>query len=289
MTGDDFGLRVPVNEAIEHAHKEGILTAASLMVGAAAAADAVERAHRLPSLRVGLHVVVVRGRPVLPPERIPDLVEPNGTFPSDLMRAGINLFFRPSARQQLEAEIRAQLQKFLETGLALDHVNAHHHMHLHPTVLDTILKVGCDYGLKAMRVPYEPFHYSWRASREGFLRRLGTGLFLGPWIAVMKRRLRKVDVRCNDYVFGMNDSGRMSADLLLRYLANLPQGTSEIYFHPAVGTWPDTDVSMESSRCEQEFRALTSSRVVKALRHSDIQPIAFSDLTERFEDLDGPN
>ena len=88
VTGDDFGLAVPVNEAIEEAHRHGILTAASLMVGAEAAADAVERARRLPSLRVGLHLVLVEGRSVLPPEAIPDLVDRHGEFSPRLVRAG---------------------------------------------------------------------------------------------------------------------------------------------------------------------------------------------------------
>ena len=59
VTADDFGLSLEVNEAVEQAHREGILTAASLMVSAPAAADAVARAKRLPSLRVGLHLVLV--------------------------------------------------------------------------------------------------------------------------------------------------------------------------------------------------------------------------------------
>jgi len=84
VTGDDFGLAVPVNEAIEEAHRRGILTTASLMVGAGAAADAVERARQLPTLRVGLHLVLVEGRPVLPPREIPDLVDGRGEFSTRL-------------------------------------------------------------------------------------------------------------------------------------------------------------------------------------------------------------
>jgi len=95
VTGDDFGLAVPVNEAIEEAHRRGILTTASLMVGAGVVADAVERARRLPTLKVGLHLVLVEGRPVLPPREIPDLVDGEGEFSSRLVGAGLNFFFRP--------------------------------------------------------------------------------------------------------------------------------------------------------------------------------------------------
>src|SRR5262245_54545433 len=108
VTADDFGLAVPVNEAIEEAHRKGILTSASLMVAAPGTADAVERARRLPTLRVGLHVVVVEGRPVLDPGDVPDLVDGRGEFSTHLVGAGFRFFFRASVRRQLEAEIRAQ-------------------------------------------------------------------------------------------------------------------------------------------------------------------------------------
>nr|MDP9121626.1 hopanoid biosynthesis-associated protein HpnK [Acidobacteriota bacterium] len=167
VTGDDFGMAVPVNEAIEEAHRHGLLTAASLMVSAAAADDAVRRARRIPTLAVGLHLVLVEGRPTLPPERIPDLVDRNGELATHLVRAGVEFFFRPSVRRQLADEIRAQFQAFRATGLALDHVNAHNHMHLHPTLLALILEIGRDFGLRAVRVPYEPPLASWRAARTG--------------------------------------------------------------------------------------------------------------------------
>ena len=81
VTADDFGLAREVNEAVEAAHQGGVLTAASLMVGAPAAQDAIARARRLPRLRVGLHLVLVEGRPVLPPQRLPDLVDATRAVP----------------------------------------------------------------------------------------------------------------------------------------------------------------------------------------------------------------
>ena len=148
ITGDDFGLALPVNEAIEEAHLKGVLTTASLMIGAKFAGDAAERARNHPSLKVGLHLTLVEGSSVLSPQKIPDLVDASGSFPTHLTRAGFKFFFYPGIREQLEAEIRAQFDAFHKTGFVLDHVNAHNHMHLHPTVLGLILKVGRDYGLE---------------------------------------------------------------------------------------------------------------------------------------------
>ncbi|MGE0419444.1 MAG: hopanoid biosynthesis-associated protein HpnK [Acetobacteraceae bacterium] len=229
FSADDFGLSVAVNEAIEQAHRDGILDAASLMVAAPAAEDAIRRARALPSLRVGLHLVVIEGPAVLPPHRIPDLVDAEGQFPSDQLGLGLRYFFRPGVRRQLAAEIRAQFAAFAATGLTLDHANAHKHMHLHPTVAGLMLAVGRDYGLGSVRVPAEP---------PAVMARCGTPVGIGDkalyaWTGLLRRRARAAGVRVNDHCFGLAWSGHMTADRVRRLMAHLPDGASEIYFHPA--------------------------------------------------------
>jgi hopanoid biosynthesis associated protein HpnK len=280
VTVDDFGLAVPVNEAVERGHRDGIVTAASLMVAEAAADDAVARARANPTLAVGLHVVVVAGRPVLPPERIPDLVGSDGLFSNHLARAGVNYFFRKRAQRQLEAEIRAQFEAFAATGLVLDHVNAQCHYHLHPTVLGLILKIGGDYGGPPMRIPDEPFGPSWRATHENCGRRLGHALFLAPFIRLMKARMRAAGVAHNDHVFGFNDTGRMTQERVLGFLGNLPGGATEMYFHAATGRWTDIAPDLASYRLEEEFAALVSPRTGDAVRAGGAEPIAFRDLAD---------
>ncbi len=278
ITGDDFGLSLEVNAAIEEAHKNGVLSTTSLMVGAQAAADAVQRAKRLPELKVGLHVVVVRGQAVLPHQEIPSLVNSEGRFANDLVRLGVKYSFRPSARRQLQAEIRAQFESFHSTGLELDHVNAHNHMHLHPTVLGLILKIGREYNLRAVRVPYEPFLYSWLACGDSFFSCLWPRIFLAPWVRLMKARLRRADVQSNDYVFGMNASGRMQEDYILRLLACLPEGVSEIYFHPATRGWGRDDPLLEDYRPDEELSALISPVIRKRLNELGIKATTFGEL-----------
>lgn len=246
------------------------------MVGGAAVDDAVVRAQRLPSLRVGLHLVLVRGAPVLPPERIPDLVGPDGQFSTRLVRAGLRYFFLPSVRAQLAAEIRAQFERFRDTGLSLDHVNTHNHMHLHPTILGLILDVGRDFGLHAVRLPHEPFASSWRGARRGFLRRLSNDLFLRVLIASHRRRLTRAGIAFNDYVFGMNDSGAMDRDRMMGFLNNLPDGVSELYCHPATGPWAGMEPEARSYRFADELAALTDDAVRAAIAAQRIEPTAFS-------------
>jgi chitin disaccharide deacetylase len=278
VTGDDFGLALPANEAIVRAHQEGILTTASLMVGAQFAQDAIERAKEHPSLRVGLHLTLVEGIPVLPPRQVPDIVDARGEFSTHLARAGFKFFFYPGIRKQLEAEIRAQFAAFRKTGFALDHVNAHNHMHLHPTILRLILKVGKDYGLKAVRLPKEPPVRSWKAAGTYFASRLMSWVFLNPWMKLMKLMLNRAHVRSNDYLFGMTDGGSMTLDLVSRFMQNLPEGVTELCFHPATRRCAELDRAMPRYHHEEEFLALTSKTLRESMKKIGVQTIAFSDL-----------
>ncbi len=230
VTADDFGLAPEVNEGVEQAHAKGILTAASLMVSGAAAADAIARARRLPRLRVGLHLVLVDGPPTLPPERIPALVDGSGRLRSDLALTGVEIFVRHSARRQLAAEIEAQFTAFRATGLPLDHVNAHHHFHLHPTVGRLLFDIGRRYGMRAVRVPREPRDVLARIEPSGSHWR---HCFATPWARLLGKRARRHGLLAPDRVFGLAWSGAMTAPRIAGVLRHLPDGLTEIYCHPA--------------------------------------------------------
>ncbi|HEU0096043.1 MAG TPA: hopanoid biosynthesis-associated protein HpnK, partial [Rhizomicrobium sp.] len=230
VTADDFGAAPQVNEAVERAHKDGILSAASLMVAGNAAGDAVMRARNLPGLRVGLHLVLVEGRPVLPARSVPDLVDAKGFFRTDMARAGAAMFFLPHVRRQLAAEIEAQFAAFEATGLALDHVNAHKHFHLHPTIASLIVKIGAAHGARGARVPLEP---------QGVLACIekhqpsGVVALTAPFARLLRRRFQRAGITAPDQVFGLAWSGAMTPDRVAGLIEHLPDGLSEIYMHPA--------------------------------------------------------
>lgn len=258
VTADDFGRALPVNEAVENAHRQGILTAASLMVTGDAAADAVERARRLPSLGVGLHVVLVDGKPALPPEQVPDLVEADGLFTSRLVSLGVRIFFDPRVRRQVEAELRAQFELYRATGLPLGHVDAHHHYHLHPTVFDLVTRLATEYGAPAVRVPWEP-----PATAGG----VANALFHRRRVRRMRRKLAQAGLLANDRVFGIADSGAMDRRCLLAILDKLPDGLSEIYGHPATRNWTDRPLPPHY-RSVDEYRALIDPETIAAVKRS---------------------
>ncbi|HLK71920.1 MAG TPA: hopanoid biosynthesis-associated protein HpnK [Steroidobacteraceae bacterium] len=261
VTADDFGLHESVNEAVELATRAGTLSAASLMVGAAASADAVRRARELPGLRVGLHLVLTDGMPTLPPMEIKALVDSHGHFRSRLVADAARYFLSPRARRELEAEIRAQFKAFAATGLALDHVNAHKHFHIHPTVLGLMLKVGRDFGLRAVRLPYEPAEL---VQPPSWLARVSCWS-IAPWLRLMQRRLDRAGVMSNDHLLGIHHSGAMSETTLLESLKRLPRGVTEIYLHPATESGAAIAHSMREYRHADELAALRSPRIRAAL------------------------
>jgi hopanoid biosynthesis associated protein HpnK len=278
ITADDFGLAVPVNEAVEIAHRDGVLGGASLMVAADGAAGAIARARRVPTLRVGLHIVVVDGRPALPPAAIPGLVDATGRLRSDVPRTSLRIFFRPAVRRQLRAEIRAQFEAFRDAELPLDHVNAHHHMHLHPTVLSAILAMAPEFGVRAVRLPREPLRAARRRSLRQRLSTLARSAFLAPWLALMRWRLRRAGIRCNEYVLGLSDDGAMGEGTVLRLAKALPDGVTEFYFHPATASPSRVPLPRPAERHVAELRALCSARVRAALDAAGAVSISFGEL-----------
>lgn len=266
ITADDFGFSESVNEAVERGFREGVLRSASLMVAAPAAADAIARARRLPGLRVGLHVTVVQGQALLPAADIPHLVDLKGRFPDNLLAAALRWFFDGASRRELGLEIAAQFAAFRATGLSLDHVDVHNHMHLHPSVLSEILR-NLAPGEAAVRLPREPL------ARAGL-----AGVLLAPWIALIRARLRRAGLAHNDWLLGVRDSGRVDEACLLEYLDQLPLGDVEIHLHPAVTRDAAVAAAMPGYFNEAECAALLSPAVAARLRALDIQPGGFMDL-----------
>jgi chitin disaccharide deacetylase len=270
VTADDFGAAREVNDAVEIAHRSGVLTATSLMVTAPAAADAVARARRIPTLRVGLHVVLVEGRPMLPASQLKHLVDEDGAFRSDMAALGTIIACRREARDQAAAEITAQFEAFRATGLPLDHCNAHKHFHLHPVIGALIAAIGARFGLRAARVPVEPAGVLRKVERS----RPSPALLMRPFAHHLRRRFRAAGILVPDQVFGLLWSGHMTKQRLLGLIRNLPDGLSEIYLHPATGPYPGSAPGY--GYCE-EMAALVSEEVVAASRETSLRLGGFAD------------
>lgn len=242
------------------------------MVAGSAAADAVRRAKRMPGLRVGLHVVLVEGSPILPSSAIPDLVGQGRQFRTDMARFGLDIALRPAVRRQLRAEIAAQFDAYRSTGLPLDHVNAHKHFHLHPFIGRAIIEIGARYDMRAIRIPGEP---------HSILERIEPGSAspawaTAPWAALLKARARRAHLTVPEAVFGLGWTGAMTAPRVAGILAHLPPGIVEIYTHPAVSN--SFSGHALGYRYTDELAALTDASVKQALRSSGYRLGGFSDL-----------
>ncbi|WP_137391305.1 hopanoid biosynthesis-associated protein HpnK [Rhodoligotrophos defluvii] len=281
FTADDFGFSEEINEAVERGHREGVLGAASLMVTGPAAADAIARARRLPGLRVGLHLVLVQGKPASPPDSIPALVDGRGRFHDNLAKAGVIWFFHPQARRQLRREIAAQIAAFKATGLRLDHVNGHNHMQVHPTVFGELIRQLKAEPKIGLRLPREP--WSVTIENSPLMTRTTSALrwlIMTPFLGLMRRQLLRNGISHNEWLLGIKDSGRLNEGRLLGLLDRLPTGVSEIHCHPATRRTAAIAESMPGYDNEAELAALLSPRIGEALARRGLRVGGFLDIRD---------
>jgi len=261
INADDFGLSSGVNRAVEKSWKEGILTQASLMAGGAAFDEAADIAHRNPGLQVGLHLTLVQGRPVLPPEQIPGLVGSNGFFPDNPVAVGMKLFFDPTIRMQLRNEIEAQIHKLKQAGIPLSHIDGHLNIQMHPTVFSLLAELMPRHGITSFRITRERLFENLRLDRSRMLGKAVERIIFGVLSRHAAPVLKYHGVSSAGEVKGVLNSGRMSEDYLIAMLDRLQEGTSEVYFHP--GCLPDAELTrlMPDYRHEEELAALLSPKL----------------------------
>lgn len=242
------------------------------MVGGPAAADAILRARKLPTLAVGLHIVLVEGRPTLAPDRIPDLVDPAGRLRCDLAKLGVEIACRPAVRSQLRAEITAQFEAYHQTGLLLSHVDAHKHFHLHPLVAQDIIAIGRRFRMRALRVPSEPNWVLAQVENGGSNKAASLS---SARTALLQAQARRARLLTPDAVFGWRWSGCLTCKRIVGLLRNLPRGLIEIYCHPA--TSDDFPGHARGYRNKEEFEALLSPAAMSALQRSGFRLGSYRD------------
>ena len=281
VSGDDFGAAVVVNEGIERAHRNGILTSTSLMVSGEAAPDAVARAQGMPSLAVGLHVVLVQDRPSSAPDASPRLVRRDGRFGDRPILNGLRYAWAwcsQVGRSQLIAELRAQLDAYRTTGLALAHVDGHLNMHLHPMVLPLLVELAPDYGIRAVRLSHETVAPALAYDSRHRVRKRFESAVFRVLSALARPRLARAGIHSADRIYGMHQTGHVTENYLLQVISTLPPGTSELYCHPAT-TPPDVLARYQPGYDHPgELAGLLSPRVRAAIRAAGIELTSYRDL-----------
>jgi hopanoid biosynthesis associated protein HpnK len=232
LNADDFGRTASINAVVMRAHREGVLTSASLMVTGAAAAEAAALARQEPALAVGLHLVLVGGQAALPPADIPHLVDSSGRFPDDPATAGLRYAFSAAARRELAQELEAQFERFAATRLPLSHVDSHMHLHMHPVLLPLVLSLVEQYGACGLRVPRDNLRLGLRYSQRMLATKTGWALVFALLARSALRHLRQHPIRVVDRVYGLFQTGRMEEAYVLKVLRQLDVPSAELYFHP---------------------------------------------------------
>lgn len=273
INADDFGLSAGVNAGIRSAHRDGILTSATLLANAPAFDQAVHISREEPRLGVGVHLNIVRGAPLSPPGEIMLLVDGHGVFRRFRFRHCTGAFLA-----QAEREYRRQIEKVLKAGIRPDHVDFEKHHAWQAPLYELAARLAEEYGIRAIRSLREPVvwairHMGWPGARNAAMAALlRTGVqMLGGATALARP----------DWFLGQTHIGRMDEKAWTHLLDNPPAGVIEVMTHPGL---PDAekDGAMGASWLETarsvELAALVSPDIRKKFADSGATMCRFSDI-----------
>jgi len=268
ITADDVGLWPEVNDAVMAGYDSGIISSVSLRVSARASHSAMVSAGMRPGLGVGLHLVLCEGEATLPRKHIPSLVDNSGSFVSQPLEAAWLYRRGGGLREELKAEIRAQIEKFLATGLYMTHMSGHYHLHLHPTVLSILKELASDYPISAIR---KPCGSMWRFSRrQSSWDRRAEAVFMRMVLTWGRARSK---VFCGpDRVEPLSLESPVTEHAVAHRLMSLGYGVTELVCHPGslLGRY---DGIAEAS-------LMTSATVGRALADSEVELTSYRFVAE---------
>ncbi|MBZ5557099.1 MAG: ChbG/HpnK family deacetylase [Acidobacteriia bacterium] len=224
VSADDFGLCAEINDAICLLHGRGIVQRTSLMVNTDCFEASVDALRRRPALEVGVHLNLTDGRPVLPPQDVPTLVDGSGCFHGGRHYGVIARIVSGRMRtREIHREWRAQIAKAKTAGLALRQLNAHGHLHLLPQLHGIVVDL-----LREFDIPEVRLVRSFDSLR---------GILLHLCSLALMRRLRRngLPVMCPDRTLGLKSPGSGDQHIRFRDLAIGGSGTVELIVHPSKG------------------------------------------------------
>ncbi len=285
VNADDFGMSRGIADGIILAHRYGFVTSTSLMVNMPAAEYAVSRLAAMPRLSVGAHLNITAGRPILPTEKVPTLVDASGRFHGAAAMSR-KLWQWRAAGNEIEAEFRAQIQWMKDRGLRPTHADSHQHMHIYPAAIGPFIRSLAAEGIRCTRAPRSvawPKNRAFSSDSIGgphagsLARRISVRLYRGFLQAVAFRRFDMPDSRVS---FLSRD--RSNLDVLgerwKSTFENLPHGTFELACHPGLFERGFSEADPIHALREEELHWLTDREWRDALDRSGIQLISYRDL-----------
>jgi chitin disaccharide deacetylase len=273
VNADDFGLSPAINRGIIAAHRDGIVTSASIMVNGPAFDDAVALARDHPMLDLGVHLTLTELAPVSSPATVSSLVGAGQRFVPHAIDLARRYLFGALSLTEVRNELDAQLRLARSRGLAISHVDSHQHVHALPAIARIVSDLAAAHGIRAMRYPSERLQgYMFKAGRE--VRRLAEHLALNALCALSPLRRQ----RHPDRFIGFHFGGRLDERNLEIALRNLPaSGIVELMCHPAEAE-VDGPHRHWGYAGPAERAALTSARIKALIGTLSIDLVAYRDL-----------
>lgn len=269
VNADDFGQTRGINAGIIRAHREGILTSATLMANGPAFENAVQLARKNPDLGVGVHLNLVEGRPLSPPGEVASLLDSNGAFVSKYRLIG-RYIFRGLQLAELRKELAAQIKRVTDCGIVPTHVDSHKHIHAFPPFFRVVLKVLRDFGIGAVRLPLDRFRLR---NALACPRGLPRTIALNAASHCSRRILRaSSSITTTDHFAGTLRTGQVNGDWLSEFIRRLPTGTTELMVHPGQcdDELQNTSTRLTAER-ETELHGLTQPGVALAVKTTGVQ------------------
>lgn len=278
INADDFGIHPAVNEAVRKAATEGILTSTSLMAGGDAFDEAVEMARSMPSLGIGIHLTLVGGiKPVLPPSEVPSLTWDNGVFCHDYGKLIVRDLEGKISLSEVYAEWDAQIQKIMNTGLPVTHMDGHQHMHMWPHFYPIARDLAKKYHISCMRVPDEDVLFG---MKDGHIIRWAAKNGLSLLSRMHRPDLKKNHIRTNDHFFGMLYGGHLSPERFAKFILQTKPGITEIMCHPSADTRAMEDTFHWGYHGEDELAGLLADINRELIEKKQITLISYRDVRE---------
>jgi len=274
VNGDDFGHSAEVNAGILRAHREGIMTSASLMVAEHARDEAARAARDNPRLDVGLHAVVCRGQSALGFARLGAAVGADGRFTESPVLAGLRYYFDRKLRARLADEMRAQVEAHLQAVGYLHHIDGHLNFHVHPVLADILIELAAEFRVPSLRLPREAVMTTLGLARDHRTRKLTEAVIFRALSKRTRRKMRERGLTSTDWLFGLHQSGHLTEDYVMGVIANLRDGSTELYFHPAA----DVGGTPPAASAQREVEILLSPRVRDAIAARGIRLTTFAEL-----------
>ena len=277
VNADDFGLHPLINAGIIKGHQEGFITSTSLMPSAPCWQEAVRLAKENPRLGIGVHLTLVGGVPsVLPKEKVSSLLDDDGLFLPDYVAFAKRYYGGAVKRSELEAELRAQLERALESGVNITHIDSHQHTHVLPGINSLVLKLSNEYNIIRVRMPKEGYLFT-----GGFQTSVGrligrSGLSFCADMAAL--RADSLGLRHPQHFYGMLAGGHLNAQLIANILRQLPEGVSEIMTHPGLDSAALGKAFSWQYHWREELDAYLDAGNKALLRELGIEPVSFAAL-----------